>query len=301
MQWDGQKISAPGIYAGLPLEVYHSDCCVGPSISSSGLRTIDSESPAHYWMSSYLNPERIPEERKDHFTLGQAAHHLFLGEADFGKKFVLRPDKWADWRTKEARDWRREQEEAGFAVLTADVMWQIKGMATSLAREPLIQQGLLSGEIERSMIWQDPETGIWLKSRPDAIPNDTLIVDLKTTSSAAPEDVRRALASNGYHMQLALAGMGMEATLNRRPANDDYVLVFVESKPPYCVNIKPVDAEAIEYGRRQIRRAIRTFAKCLETGEWPGYADSGVTAHLPQFYLKQLQQQEELGLLPEVA
>lgn len=301
MKWTGEKISAPGIYAGLPLEVYHSDCCVGPSISSSGLRTIDSESPAHYWMTSYLNPERIPEERKDYFTLGQAAHMLFLGEQGFRRKFVMRPSKWADWRTADARAWRKEQEAAGFAVLTDDMMAQIRGMAASLAREPLIQQGLLSGEIERSMVWQDLETGVWLKSRPDAIPNDTLIVDLKTTSSAAPQDVRRSIAENGYAIQLALAGEGMRATLGREPANDDFVLVFVEVKPPFCCNVKIVDGEWIDYARRQLRRAIRTFAQCLETGQWPGYADNGRTAYMPSFLKSRLEMEEKLGELPEVA
>jgi len=30
-------ITEPGIYRNVPMDVYHSDCCDGPSISSSGL------------------------------------------------------------------------------------------------------------------------------------------------------------------------------------------------------------------------------------------------------------------------
>jgi len=40
LTWDVGKISQQGIYAKIPMSVYHSDCCVGPSISSSGLREI---------------------------------------------------------------------------------------------------------------------------------------------------------------------------------------------------------------------------------------------------------------------
>ena len=49
------KVSVPGVYA-LSMAEYHGDLCVGPSISSSGLRTIWSRSPAHYFHASPYNP-----------------------------------------------------------------------------------------------------------------------------------------------------------------------------------------------------------------------------------------------------
>jgi hypothetical protein len=297
MKWAGGIIDQPGIYEGLPIDRYHGQPCAGPSVSSSGLRTIDAESPLHFWARSSLNPNRLPEEEKDHLALGKAAHHLFTGEGDFWRHYVIRPDKWADWRTGESRAWREAQRAAGLTVLVDKQMDQIKGMAASLAAHPTIRAGLLNGEAERSIIWQDEKTGVWLKSRPDILPVDSdMVVDLKTCSSADPLSVRRSIADYGYHMQLALAFEGMKAVTGREMR--DHVLVFIETAPPYAVNIKPIDPVDIEDGRRQVRRAIDTFARCVETGEWPGYADDEVPASLPSYYRNRLAAEAEAKLLP---
>ncbi len=129
------KISEPGCYSGLPLDFYHDDCTAGPGISSSGLRTIESKTPLHYWATSYLNPDRIEQEPKDHFTFGEAAHKLLLGESGFAGRFSVRPDKWDSWRTDKAKEWKAEQESEGRTVLIPSQLEQIRGMARSLAAE----------------------------------------------------------------------------------------------------------------------------------------------------------------------
>ena len=91
LSWDGKQISTPGLYADIPIAVYHSDCCIGPSISSSGLRTIFYYSPQHYWAQSYLNPQRKEEDPTKALIFGRAAHHLLLGEKEFHKHFAIRP------------------------------------------------------------------------------------------------------------------------------------------------------------------------------------------------------------------
>ncbi len=298
--WEGQPISVPGIYSGVPIKVYHGpDLCDGPSISSSGLRTIENESAAHYWCRSYYNPDREPEEPSDALDFGRAAHVLLLGESGFREQFAIRPKQWKDWRTDAAQQWRRDMREAGRTVLTLDQVEVIKRISASLARHPVIQGGLLNGEIEQTIVWKDAATGIWLKARPDALPRDRCLVDLKTCAAADRQSIARSVADHGYHMQLALAGMGVEAVTGEAPGNDDYVLVFVEKAPPYAVNIKPVDAEAIWYGRRQLRRAIDTFARCMESGEWAAYEDDLSPVYLPAFYQKRLEQEAEDGRLPE--
>ena len=68
--WNGDPIRNPGIYSGLPLEDYHADICIEPSVSSSGLRTIYDQSPAHYWVSSPYNEHAITRDPVEHFTVG---------------------------------------------------------------------------------------------------------------------------------------------------------------------------------------------------------------------------------------
>ncbi|MFN3891953.1 MAG: PD-(D/E)XK nuclease-like domain-containing protein [Beijerinckiaceae bacterium] len=297
-QWTGDKITEPGCYL-MPIEAYHSDCCDGPSISSSGLRIIENLSPAHYWAASSMNPDREPQEPSDALILGRAAHHLLLGEGRFREQFSIRPDEFDSWRTKAAQAWRAAEIAAGKTVLIPQHIKIVRGMARSLAAHPLIQGGLLNGEIERSLIWKDKETGVWLKARPDAIPIDTDIVDLKTTADASGFGCRKAIESNGYHMQMALIGMGMEAIFGRKADEFHYTLVFVEKSPPFAVNVKPIDPNAIWWGRKQLRRAIRRFADCCASNDWPAYDDDTTTASLPDWYVRRLEMEAQSGLLPD--
>lgn len=293
----GAKVTEPGLYADIDIERYHGDVTDGPGISSSGLRTIESKSPAHYYATSYLNPDREPEEPKDHFDFGKAAHFLLLGESGFKEKFVVRPEKWADWRTKDAQNWRAEQQLAGKTVLTDAQIRAVKGIAKSLAAEPLVQSGLLQGLVEHSMFWRDPKTAAWLKSRPDLIPSaDGVLIDVKTTTDASPEAIGRTVQDYAYAMQGGLAGMGMKAVMGVDMT--DFVLVWVEKTPPYAVNVSPVDQEWIFWGRRQLRRAIDRFAECIEKNEWPGYRGE-LTTCMPDWLRTRFEREDKNGLIPK--
>lgn len=269
-QWDGKTISKPGCIAGLPISIYHGQPTDGPSISSSGLRTIWSESPAHYWCRSPLNPDRIPAEDKPHFALGRVAHTLLLeGREGLARDYVMRPDEFPDYRTKDARAWRDAQILAGKTIITDDDLKKVEGMARSLGAHPLVKAGILNGAVERSLIWKDQETGIWLKARPDVIPTASGdFSDLKTTPSVAYDALERSLAAYAYHVQGALVAMASEAVLGVKMQS--FTLVWVEKEPPFCVRVTTLDDADLQRGALQVRAALRTFARCLQTGEWPG-------------------------------
>lgn len=261
------KIVKPGVY-NISMAAYHGDCAAGPSISSSGLRTIFNESPKHYWKDSYLNPHRAEEKTSEAFILGRAAHHLLLGEDAFSTLFIVRPDKWDSWRTNEAKAWRADQEAEGRTVLLASQLEQIRGMARALADEPLVQAGILNGKIEQSLIWKDKKTGVWLKSRPDAIPNDSGdFCDLKTSANFG-FDLDRDVSKFRYDVQAALTGMAMREVLGREM--ESFSFCFVEKEPPHSVEILTLLKEDIALAEKDIRTAIDTFAWCLEHKIWFG-------------------------------
>lgn len=268
--YTGQKITAPGCYVGMPMEAYHGQPTDGPSVSSSGLRTIWSESPAHFWAKSSLNPDRKAQADSPAFAVGRLAHKLLLeGRDGLADEFAIRPDCWDSWRTKDSQDWRDEQLRAGKTVITEDDLEAVTGMAESLARHPLVKAGILDGKVERSLIWRDAETGIWIKSRPDVIPEAAgVVADLKTTASVTDDALSKSLASFGYNVQAAVVGMGLEAVLGLQM--EAFALVWVEKADPFCVRVTQLTPDDVERGRRQVRAALRTMAHCLETGEWPG-------------------------------
>jgi hypothetical protein len=132
----GELITKPGVY-DLTMAELSRPAGDGPSISSSGLRTIWSRSPAHFFEESSLNPVPKEPEERPHFSLGRAAHHLLLqGRKGFDDEFVVRPDKWKDWRTADAKEWKADQIAAGKTIITDAELANIAGMGRSLAAHP---------------------------------------------------------------------------------------------------------------------------------------------------------------------
>lgn len=288
--FDGSIISKPGIYSRVPIAKYHGGkLCDGPSISSSGLRRIFNQSPAHYWSESPLNPERIEQDETEALILGRAAHHLLLGEDEFSTLFVIRPDEidrkpWHGNRTV-CRAWIDKQRAEGRTVIKSEQLDCIRGMAKALAAHPLIEAGLLNGAIEQSMCFRDKETDVWLLSRPDAIPNDSGdFADLKTTVEIG-FNLDRSIGKYRYDMQAALV---------RRAAREIYGLdnstfsyVFVEKTAPFSVDVLTLDTEDLEAAERDLQTALRVFAYCLETGNW--FGPSGVQSDARFVYLSETQ------------
>lgn len=272
-------ITEPGIYTDIPMADYHGQLTIGPSISSSGLRTIEAQSPAHYFAQSYLNPaaEKVDTQA---LRVGKAAHSLLLGDEVFEGHFIISP--YDDFRTTDARQWRDDAAESGLVVLKQAEYDSILAMREALLREPLIRDGFLDGEAERSIVWRDEETGVWLKARPDVLPKAGWVVDYKTAKDAHPRAVERDIWKHGYHMQLALVAEGM-AALGYEPARE-FALVFQEKTAPYAVTIQRVPAEAVWCGVKQNRSAIRTFAQCLSEGVWPAYGEPA-DIKTPQFII----------------
>lgn len=286
--WDGKPVTAPGIIKGMPIEVYHSDCCDGPSISSSGLREIAPPEgcPLKFWDTSYLNPNRAEEEPKEHFSLGHAVHTLLLGEDGFRDKFVVLPEEYPDYKTKAAREWRDEQIAAGKHVLRRDALENIVGMAERVANDQTFVDHL-RGRVERSLFYRDRKTGVWVKARPDSIPADTIVADLKTTTDASERGCLNAIKKYNYHQQMASISTAIEQITGTRTT--DHVLLFIETKRPWAYNIKPVDNQYIWYGERQNRAALDIFAECMKTGFWPTYYGSGYTASPSDYFEKQIE------------
>ena len=274
ISYAGGLITKAGIYSGIPNEIYHGQLTATPSVSRSGLSTILQVSPRHFWHDSYLNPNREDDAPSKAVALGSAAHHLILGEDSFRRYFVVRPDQWDSWRSGAAQQWRAEAEAAGLTVLVPEQMTAIRGMAESLALEPLVRLGILNGLIEHSIVWQDAETGVWLKVRPDCIPRDGVdVADLKTVARITDDDLSRSVGDTGMNIQGAMIREALRVVAGIEVR--DFIPVFVESKPPHCVQIRALAQEDLELGHRQFRTAVRRFARCIETGVWPGPAAPG--------------------------
>lgn len=305
----GGQIAEPGAYR-MDMDRYHdAHVCIGPSVSSSGLRTIESQGTARFWAFSGLNPSRFEKPPSDALSFGKAAHALLLGDEDFDAGYVVLPKDAPPPPTQAmlnavkptpaslARQefWAGfEKKQAGRVIVPEVDLEHIQHMAESLHRAEL-PDIIFGGEPEVSLIWQDV-TGIWVKARPDALPQTGDLGDLKTTSEATHRFTDRQIADHGYHMQMALCVEGMERVLGRRPTG--VILIFVEKKPPYQVIMRPISEDALYWGRMQNRRALNAMAACLESGDWGEEPGNLSEFNLPTWLHDRLSAEQSDGRLP---
>lgn len=245
---------------------YHAD----PALSSSRARRL-LESPAKFhWGESH------PEPSKAAFDLGTAVHSKVLGT---GADTVAIPAGLLATNgaasTAAAKEFIAEARAKGLTPVKAEVAATVEAMTESVLAHPearrLFEQ---SGNPEASVFATDPTTNVDMRARFDYLPDFTVddpwTVDLKTTAkSAAPEEFARTIANLGYYVQ-------QEWYLHAYAiATGDFMarmkFVVVETDAPHLVGVYSLATEFAEMGRQKVQRALTTYAKCIESGVWPGY------------------------------
>lgn len=271
--WDGKTISENGTYRGISLADYHGkrDLFDAPSISKSALKWLlptHGGSPKAFWGRWAWNPNRVAVRTTDALDFGRATHARLLGDEDFDAAFAVRSADFKDYKSKAAQEWKAAVIKAGKTPITFEDSERIDRMRADAAEYPLVKLGALDGRIERTMAWKDPETGIWLKARPDAIPAaDGVFADLKTAGKFEEDFLEKQIFDACYYLQAAITRMvcrGLGVPF------ETFVLIYVlNDDVPDTAHVE-VDDFDIERGERAVRWCLRTIRRCIDTGDWPG-------------------------------
>lgn len=270
-------ITEPGVY-DIPADVYHRDPVEGGSLSSSGARKLLLPGcPAKFdWERKHGSPE------KREFDFGRAAHREVLGVGD--DLVVVDADNWL---TKAAKEQRAGAYEQGQTPLLAKEYAVVQAMAAALRQHTdaanLLRPG--TGRAEQTLVWRDKETGVmcrarldWLRNRPKE-GRRLFVPDYKSTRSADPDSIDRAMHEYGYARQAAWYLDGALALGLAEAAA--FLFIFQEKTAPFLVTVTEPDALTVEAGRFYNRKALRVYAECVRTGQWPGYVTGIGIASLP--------------------
>ena len=194
--------------------------------------------------------------------------------------------------------WKAFAEWADLTIITEKDIAKFKDMALALSDDPVIRDGLFDGEVEKTIVWQDPQTGIWVKIRPDVVPSDKIMADYKSVRSAKPVDVDKSISEYGYDMQMALFQEGISRVLGK--TIESAVLVPQEKEPPHVHEISVIDPNTLWWGARQNRKALDKLGACLEAGEFGGYTEGPATSQHANWKMTQLLNQHEFDPFPEI-
>ena len=220
--------------------------------------------------------------------IGSAFHALTLEPDLFENEYIYKPD-FLNARSKEGKEWKATQEEAGKTVLNGDDRKQLEGMAQAIADCAPAKKLLdASGKAEQSFLWTDKETGLGCKCRPDYLLVDGgTIVDVKTTVDASYRGFLKSISNFRYHVQAGWYLHGLEQATGIRP--ERFIFIAVEKTAPFGVGVYQADTYMVVNGYDTAREDLAKIAKWKEEDHYTGYCSDIQQISLPPWMTKDKQ------------
>ena len=278
-----------GVHRGVPATRYHAQAYA----SNSRLQRLK-RSPAH--LAAYLAES---SESTTALRIGRAAHTSILEPDHFDVEFVAAsactgvkkdgdPCAFAGSVLTD-QGWRCGTHVKGTnpvleprVVMKPDDLAACRGMRAAVRAHPLAGNLLrFAADIELTLVWDDPETGIRCKARPDLYAPTVLggtFGDLKTTDDARAESFSRSALAYGYFSQAAhyLDGAAVLGI-----AVEKFAFFAVEKSAPHGVVVYEPDADALLMVRAENHALLRTWATCAALNEWPSYPATARVLAMP--------------------
>lgn len=256
-------------------DAYHA----APGTSSSQIKAVMEKSLLHYW-HRYINPDREPEEHKQEFDFGTAAHAAILEPDRLGEICIEMPS--FNLRSPAGRAERDKflEENPGKAALTADEMQAVRAIRDRVHTHPVASGLFTGGKAEQSFFATDPETGELIKCRPDYLhENGFAMIDVKTTRNAAPVEFAKDCANFGYDISVPWYLDVLDALYGEMPQH--FIFVALEKEPPYAIGIYFAQPHDIQRARVAARRNFLRIVNAKRTNYWPDYAEEVRPLEMP--------------------
>lgn len=305
---------ASGIYDFSP-EIYHSDPCDLPSLSSSGIKRLLSGSPAEF---AVMHSERLAqmvfgetdgkrwhEEMKESSGAmddGTIAHAKVLGTAcEFWamdpEDCPLRTKKGDPYHTwsGDAAKWKKQHEAEGVIFTSRTKLADIQEAVNSMDRLIRKTYGdwLSLGKAEQTFIWQRSTAHgpIWCRAMLDYHSlQQLLILDPKFTNlGLSDRAIQKKIADERLDIQQVFYTEAVETFAPKLKGRLTFRFPIAQLNPPFDSRWIDLDRDGPDWlpeARKDVAEAADKFAECLYSGVWPRY-DESCSPRRPQWMVAQ--------------
>lgn len=260
----------PGIYFGLPAEIYHSD----PALSRSDIVNL-LDTPFSYWSHSFMNPNRERNEASEAMQYGEAFHYLLFEPQLFEKLYnVIGADAWEEGKKKIKRD--------DYFAMVEMIKVLRAGRDSSL---------FLSGGYPEVTIVFDHQ-GRRYRTRHDYL-TPVLTTDFKSSYTLHEGHIKKEFDHRGYDVQMRLYKLSRERWKQQFKAGEahvfgdvdrafiakflaqemnEFIFIFQRTKAPYPYVALMPEQDTENSGDDKIFKAVKIHDKYLishGTKPWP--------------------------------
>jgi len=227
----------------------------GRPLSYSSLKQF-AKTPEHYM--EYLDGVFEPTAAMNR---GSVMHCLLLEPEEFEKRYAVTPEGM-DRRTTEGKaKYEKFMKSAeGKQVISNSDYLNAKGMSDAIKKNSAASKLMMQiTTTEKRVEWTHKETKLPLCGYIDGL-GDKIIVDVKSSKNADPEDFFRDAFRLGYHIQAALYVHGMM----RKGKMLDYYFVVVEPAAPYGVAVFRADSKYLSFGIERLDYLCKAFRMWMD-------------------------------------
>ena len=269
-----------GLWDGIPAADYHKL----DAHSSSRLKDL-LDCPAVYrWKKDH--PEA--QEPSEFTELGTAAHCYLIEPDTFEERyFITKPGFSRSRNTDKAI--AEEAERTGKTQIKQYDYDRVREICDAVMLHPFAGDLIrLADGRERSAVWLRDGKRCKARFDFDCVTQCGVIADFKVTSSPHPDDWARHAQSFYQHVQAAWYPSGYVQAAGSGEEPPDWAWIIAPDSPPYRgrIWVAMPTPNWIDYGQREIEKALAIHDKCVSDGNWPGYADELPLEIEPRFLKK---------------
>lgn len=259
------------IIKDLPNEEYHKRS----EVSNTQLSLFNKDQYGIDWCKACP----VDEAKIKTFDFGDAMHAICLEPDRLNAEFVVMPP--FNLRTNVGKadkiSWLEEVE--GKKVLSFDENIKLRLMFESVMAHPKARRIIEDqGLAESSWTWEDYDTKVGCRCRPDKL-IDNRLIDVKTT----PELVKFKYSVDDYryHVQNAFYCDGLAANGIENPEMEFLVIQKTIEIGRYPVMVWRLEKDVVEYGRAMYKQDLEAYKRYMD-----GHREPTTTLEMsPRFYV----------------
>lgn len=196
----------------------------------------------------------LPGPASKAIDLGELAHMFVLGGD--AESFIVTP--YADFRTKEAREWKTEVLADGKTIVTKDQYDAIAKIVDNIEAHPMSQKLLKGENVKHEIELYATAEDVKLRGKADAllIEGEALaITDIKTTAQF--DEWKFKAMRRHYDLQAAVYSLIGSAAAKKSPAMCNFYFCVVETVAPFRVQYHHASLEFLERGEQKLARCLK--------------------------------------------
>lgn len=274
---------------------YHAS----PEISASWLKLLLAKTPRHVWRK-YIDPDRVTLDTaaKKALKIGRLTHTMALEPHKFDEDFIV-VDNDINRKSKDGKAFLDELDRGEKCWVYQKAVEEVKPIVAAICSDPdFVSMRKHAHVNEKSFFWDDDETGLACKFRPDTLvfPCEEYplgaVLDVKTSRDASPVWFGRFFFSMGYHIQAAHYAIG---AMHAFGTDEPPLVVFevVETEDPFLTKCYKVEADVLEYGFSERARLMNIAKQCFDSGQWPGYEGGMI---VPPWIRREMEESGEIDV-----